>query len=102
MKAKVFYISFLLLCFTAHASAQSKPAKVVQDMKARKEKREKQVALLHAQVSEQKAQLQFEKKPDISSASLPGNSNGSQQGNVNTSPAATEKSKEPAGKTGGG
>lgn len=103
MKKTFFYTGCLLLCFAAgNAQAQSKPAKVVQDMKARKEKREKQLALLHAQVSEQKAQLTFEKKPDIGSASQPGNGNGAQQGNAGNNPAATEKPKEAAGKTGGG
>jgi hypothetical protein len=68
MKNKFFLVLFFSLAGSIAVNAQSKEKKVVQDMTARRENREKQVSGVRSLVNEQKAQQASEKKGETPAA----------------------------------
>jgi hypothetical protein len=68
MKNKFFLILLISLAGSIAVNAQSKEKKAVQDMTARREKRDKQVAGVRSLVHEQKAQQASEKKAEAIAA----------------------------------
>jgi hypothetical protein len=68
MKNKFLLILFFSLAGSIVVSAQSKEKKAVQDMVARRENREKQIAGVRSLVNEQKGQQASEKKGEPTAA----------------------------------
>ena len=87
-KTGLFIICFLMLA-TQQGKAQTKDKKVLQEMAAKKQEREKQIGQLRTIANEQKGQQQFEKNPNMPGGEPPAKGQG-------TLPAAQPGITEPA------